>query len=291
MALVQQGRHGHVRDISGIDARHALETDRLGIDAVVEHRILVPIVVLEEVVRPQDRERHAGDGNRLLDRQLRASTDGKKLGEVRAVRAHVHEAPHVRVLGQQHAHDSFVSLCRAGGVQHEDAVDALERVARRMRIREIAEHRRRALGQPGGLGRIAGHDIDVHTLAQQAVHDPGSDGARAADDENLHVFLLSLGGDGRRAPLGVGLYDELQELLAESSGVFNERRMSARGVDRDPGLLHDRAELLCQHRQDDTVLGPVADEDGQIECRQHPVEIGRAVQQECRDRSRMPSSA
>src|ERR1019366_6564357 len=108
----REGDRGGLRDVADVHAREADVAEGLRVDVIPEHGVFVPGVVLEEVVRPEDRERDSGGLERRFDRQLRPEV--REVGRlVHAVDGEVDDFLHTGHPHAVHGHEALVTLGRA----------------------------------------------------------------------------------------------------------------------------------------------------------------------------------
>jgi hypothetical protein len=117
----EQGESGGLRDVARVDHRDALAADRLRIDALAEQRVLHGGVVLDEVIRPENRHGQSTVFDHPLDRVF--TGEMRNIGEDVAVEhREVHNALDAGLLGEAEREQGLGKLVRGDGVQQKSVL-------------------------------------------------------------------------------------------------------------------------------------------------------------------------
>src|SRR5262245_48807666 len=179
----QQGDGGGFADIARVDARSPDVSERLRIDPVAKDRVFEPVVVLEVIVRPDERAGNSGRREGGLDGDLRP-----EVREVRRfidpVNGQIRDAPDARQPCAVDAHQPLVCFRRAERVQEEESVHPGEGPSNRFRFEKVALDRLDLRHTPQ-LRRIASQDEDLRAASDELSRDLRTDRSRAAGHEDL----------------------------------------------------------------------------------------------------------
>ncbi len=158
VARLREGNRRRLADVAHVDPRGADGADGLRVDAVLQEHVLVPEVVLEEVVGPQDGVRKPGRLHRRLDADLGTEVRQPRRA-IGCMHRHVDQVLHA---GATHGGDRQQRLLRlrlAHRVEQEHPVHVGEHALQRGDIEQVARHGGRPLGQPRlpGVARQHAH--------------------------------------------------------------------------------------------------------------------------------------